>query len=423
MKCISVVKVKHFNSQSTNSSDDYFAFSHGIEFIGDRAALTLEAVGRREALEISTDKGEARYKALEELQTYHVTVELSERKARQWVQEQMLPEAEGWCRMNFSAGSDAMASLYNSDSDTPEREGAVMFLHLDDAVKKRLGEQFALPPESNSEKIKSLFEHLPHGVETFVAVYNVGQGLCSAICKAGSSAPLVYFDMGCGCYRNAFTRPKKKLDFCHHYNPPIILSHWHADHYKGASLMDKQTAALKKKWLAPSQTIGPDAARFAARLHLRGNILIWPANSKSIPLPWGSIKLCTGHTLNTSGLALDIKVGNGTHSVLLPGDAGYDDIKGVSAVYDSLVVSHHGGLATGSVKSSGKSGGTFALPFGSGNKSYKHPLQLILVQLGNDGWNNRLNTDGGHIALGHPHSRHPRLGCGGSNCDLRIVQV
>jgi hypothetical protein len=407
--------------KKNSSPDDYFAFSHGIEFFGDRAALTLEAVGKSDAEDIRL-AGEERYSDLAKLQTYFLTVELPSIKAQEWVREQVLPEAEGWCNLSFSSGSDAMGALYNSDSEEVEREGEVAFLQLNDKAKKRLGEQFALPPESEPEQIKGLFGHLPSVSDTFVAVYDVGQGLCSAICDASSSAPLVYFDMGCGCYRNAFTRRKRKLGFCYNNEPPIILSHWHADHYKGASLLDKSKAALNKKWLAPSQTIGVDAAKFAALLHQQGNILIWPAGLNSMPLPWGSIQQCTGHTLNTSGLALDVKVGDGTHSVLLPGDAGYDDIPGASAAYDSLVASHHGGHATGTVKSSGKSGGTFALPFGANNKPYQHPLTPTLTQLKHDGWIRQLDTDGGHIALGYPHPGLPTLGCAGSNCDLEIKQ-
>jgi len=411
--------------KDSNSCDDkLYAFSHGVEFVGDDAYMHFEAVNPRDADRIPL-QNQGRMAALSKLQTYYAEMHLSHRTALQLIQEQRLRESENWYSLSLSSDGQGLVSIQDGDTEDFVREGMATLNSVNEVQSTRLEKQFALPPVSDVASIKEILNNLHStNMDTFIAVYDVGQGLCSAICEVKTSIPLLYFDMGCGCYGNAITRRDRKIRFCHTYNPPIILSHWHADHYKGAVLMDQNMDALNAKWLAPLQKVGADAAKFAARLYLKGNILIWPMSLKNMKMPWGRVVRCTGHTLNTSGLALDVTMAGGTHSVLMPGDAYYDVIPDISGKYDSLVVSHHGGQTSGNVISSGISGGTFALPFGGNNTPYNHPLAATLKTLNNSGWKRRLDTDGGHIALGIPLGRTlSSLGYAGDTYDLEIKQV
>ncbi|MDF7826481.1 N-6 DNA methylase [Pontiellaceae bacterium B12227] len=410
-------KIKH--------GERLYAFSHGAVTTEDGVSVTLEVVTQSDAEQIPVE-GEERLFELAKVSTYIATIS-SDIESDAFLTLLDVEGGEAWFEMAVEPSSDPNTFLYVADTDENILNGVARLEKMPPDAQTIQEKRFELPPVSNEGKIQGELDKIASADETFVAVYDVGQGLCSAICEASSSAPLVYFDMGCGHGRNnAHTRRGRKLRFCHSQNPPIILSHWHTDHYRGATVMDKRKDALKAMWIAPWQKVGADAAKFAAKLYspdpAKNKIHIWPTSLGSAALPWGVVKQCTGTTKNTSGLALDVEVGDGTHSVLMPGDAGYNNIPGAKPAYDSLVVSHHAGHTSGAVNSSGKSGGTFAIPLGA-NNSHGHPLQPTIKKLTADGWSRRLDTDGGHIALGYPHPGLPTLGCGGNDCDLGIKQA
>ena len=92
---------------------------------------------------------------------------------------------------------------------------------------------------------------------------------CSEVaCTCG--LPICYFDLGCGVYRNARTRPEN-LQFCNCYNPPIILSHWDADHWAGTN---QDRRFLQSRWVAPRQSVGPSHTKFANKILWSGGSLL-----------------------------------------------------------------------------------------------------------------------------------------------------
>lgn len=101
-----------------------------------------------------------------------------------------------------------------------------------------------------------------------LAVYDVGQGNANALMSTsgfeGSGVPSHYYDLGAGVYRNKGTTPQP-LVFCFTQDPPIILSHWDADHWAGSYAFKVNNAypALKRTWVAPLQEVGPVHIAFA----------------------------------------------------------------------------------------------------------------------------------------------------------------
>jgi hypothetical protein len=82
----------------------------------------------------------------------------------------------------------------------------------------------------------------------FIGVYNVGQGLCSAICNY-KSQPMLYFDFGGGERKDIVAYPED-IKYCFSQKPKIILSHLHRDQWIGANRCEE---ALEMEWVVPPQ--------------------------------------------------------------------------------------------------------------------------------------------------------------------------
>lgn len=174
-------------------------------------------------------------------------------------------------------------------------------------------------------------------------VFDVGQGSATALaCPCGHI--LYYFDVGCGVYRNARTRPAR-VTFCTHAAPRVILSHWDADHWAGAAL-DRDL--LRMTWVAPRQSISHKHQALGNDiLRAGGSLLIVPPALS--PVSWGgygqrfALHRCTGRDRNGSGLALIVEDGQSQRGWLLTGDAGYQHIPGQLPLdLAAVVVPHHG---------------------------------------------------------------------------------
>lgn len=256
----------------------------------------------------------------------------------------------------------------------------------------------------------------------FIAVYNVGQGNCNAVCNDGGQ-PLLYYDMGGGCYKNKNTY-RTTLTFCFSMNPPILLSHWDMDHFESAR---RTSAMLAATWILPRQVIGPVHLKFF--LSITGTKLIWPSTLPSLSFYWGEIVLCTGPTgkKNHTGLAFLASLSprrNGIKAVMLPADAAYYHIPGSTTSFDAIVATHHGAefYNANSPVSVAKGKKAIAYSFGSRN-SYGHPKRHAISAHISAGWprSNKKNTHAGHIAL-CDISPTVRLACAAGHCSLAIVQ-
>lgn len=179
-----------------------------------------------------------------------------------------------------------------------------------------------------------------------LAVFDIGQGSANALlCPHG--VPMLWYDLGCGVYRNKFTRPTPLIRYCDCEPAPVVLSHWDADHWAGGQVDPRM---LNRVWIAPRQGIGPTHKTFGGDiLAAGGQILI--AGHGSGPF---SALTPSGQTLtlsraggpvsdrNASGLVLVVEDHGHGRSWLLTGDAGYRYISAPPANLSAIVAPHHG---------------------------------------------------------------------------------
>lgn len=243
-----------------------------------------------------------------------------------------------------------------------------------------------------------------------VVVYNVGQGLCSAVCD-DTATPCVYFDFGRGERADRITDPNTiKYEFKN--NPPVILSHWHTDHWIGIKY---DLRVLNSFWIVPNQKKGAGATKLHADLFARGNLMVL---NKDCMTPYGTIFVTNGNRKHphNNGIGLLVKINRINDNslvekrILLPGDNRYKYIRQQYLVdLDGLVASHHGGRYSGDKvlnpiqiplnTRDGKivySYGRHAY-FSPYNNSHKHPSQI--QDYLSRGWVNALHTPNGDQIL------------------------
>ena len=259
-----------------------------------------------------------------------------------------------------------------------------------------------------------------------VAVYDVGQGSCSALLKDG--APTLYFDVGGGALNNAATFPQGFDALCVTQSPTVVLSHWHYDHWSLAKRFDGQL--LQSRWIVPRQgRPGFTASVLLGLIRKHGEALLWPETLAQTR--WGAVAIhrCNGRSRNDSGIALIVH-GPNNMQVVLPGDARYRYITALPRVTTSLVAAHHGGV-TGAQESEiprpdGERAGRLVYSCGDRN-SYGHPMTASVVRH-NHAWgqSSQLRTsdreqgrDHQHVHLYWDHNQPvSQLGCGGKMCSL-----
>ena len=113
---------------------------------------------------------------------------------------------------------------------------------------------------------------LPTSSIDHLCVYDVGQGLAQGILEV-QGIPLVYADLGGGVLADTSTWPTIMTGFCFGNSPPIVLSHWHYDHFSAANRFPH---ARMMKWIAPNQTLGPGPqTTFASALITAGTLNVW----------------------------------------------------------------------------------------------------------------------------------------------------
>ena len=190
-----------------------------------------------------------------------------------------------------------------------------------------------------------------------LAVYDVGQGNANALMSTEQfpvGLPTHYYDLGAGVYRNKHTTPHP-LAFCFTQSPSIILSHWDADHWAGAYALNinNNYPALKRKWIAPLQEVGPLHIAFAHDvINNGGEFLIYS------PLPGqiGNAKLSKqrrirfmcgqGRDRNGTGIVMAVEEPDNipARSWLLTGDCDYlHFVKQLSPLPPvGMVAPHHG---------------------------------------------------------------------------------
>lgn len=283
--------------------------------------------------------------------------------------------------------------------------------------------------------IQSLLAPLDQ-MDPSVAVLDVGQGAAAYIGQDAGGLPQLYFDIGGGESNNQHTWPNDGVQWCFTLSPPIILSHWHRDHYAGATYgtSDEVRNALRQTWIAPDQRVGAKSKRLQAQILTEGGrLILWPSALPAVHTGRISIGRASGGAHNDSGLVLLLNSADGRFS-LLPGDAGYQYIDpSIRTRYESqglktLVVAHHGGLLDRKAPMNvptpdGRPHSTAVYSAGHRN-SHGHPSQLgsyhkaLWKIVGTD--NRTVGSPAKHLGEPQWGNKCHHAACGGNGCSLMI---
>jgi hypothetical protein len=335
----------------------------------------------------------------------------------QWYELILAPDAAG--------GGQLYRNLFGEGQPVRIEKGSGL---PDDLIAKLSAAVSLSGSVATSSRIRSL---IPTGTIEHLCVYDVGQGLAQGV-LGSTGTPIAYADFGGGVMADTATWPSTMTGFCFSNSPPIVLSHWHYDHFSAAN---RFPVARSMNWIAPNQTLGPGPqSTFASALIAAGTLHVWPGATKSLTSGQIAIELCTGANQNTSGLALVIAgPSRGNDPIILTGDAGYFHIPSLAAgtSIHAFVVPHHGGAASGkAAPDPGNTSSRVVISCGPGN-SYGHPLGASLTKLTSAGWS--LGSVGGRIDDRYSEDLRPLLGhigmrwrgtmpvvtpCGGCACSI-----
>ncbi|WP_394244735.1 hypothetical protein [Halopseudomonas laoshanensis] len=209
-------------------------------------------------------------------------------------------------------------------------------------------------PTLSTEQVQT---ELSHATADLLAVFDVGQGNANALLSTTQygepGVPTHYYDLGAGVYRNRHTTPDP-LAFCFCDAPLILLSHWDADHWAGTYAVTTNNAypALRRKWIAPLQVVGPLHIAFAHDIISNGGeIFIYSPSGKigeATLSPQRRIRFMCGNGRDRNGtgivLAVEEHEKEPRRSWLLTGDCDYlyfvNELQPLPPV--GMVVPHHG---------------------------------------------------------------------------------
>jgi len=308
---------------------------------------------------------------------------------------------------------DYMAESRNEGELEPSIPFKLESIHIvDESVKSRLSQYFDF--EDLHYKADPKIDRYPKDKEYYIVVYNVGQGLCAAVCDS-KLKPVLYLDFGGGEGRDSITYPLGSINLDVSNKQPIILSHWHRDHWVSIRYFKD---AYNCRWVVPKQRLSPESYKLAVELCDAGNLYV--INSDYHIDNIGTIFIANGRDIHwhNNGLGflaqlnkLDEEGNEVILRYLLPGDNRYEYI--ANRYFDDLdwlVATHHGGVyfegklnCPNSIPTNTKKGKIVYsygkhMKFFPYNNSHKHPS--FIQDYVKAGWNEELNTpDGTQILL------------------------
>jgi len=291
------------------------------------------------------------------------------------------------------------------------------------------------PPPDRRRKLAAKF--LPDGalnyteisnkmgaqVPSAMGVMDVGQASCNLVYNELGN-PIFYSDLGVPTprYRESipdFANPKliePGPGPCLANFPFVILSHWDLDHCLMAECSTNKNDICNLIWLVPRQQIGTEGYNIFRRLN-HGHV--WPADRTNPLVINNRLKIikCVGRTINTSGLAVAVKIRLSDRSerwALLPGDATFQFIPGVDDIhYDWITASHHGSdheLKLRNIPEPREnSRGRIAYSYGimaNGDHCYHHPSPVAMDKYKEKGWG---TTDDKVSATAQKGPRSPEI--------------
>jgi beta-lactamase superfamily II metal-dependent hydrolase len=278
---------------------------------------------------------------------------------------------------------------------------------------------------ASEAEIEKVLSSVPGTIEA-VAVYDVGQGSCSA--PVAFDHPQLYFDVGGGALADTATFPTGFAGVCTKAGQPVVLSHWHFDHWSMAKRFGSDL--LGSTWIVPRQDdFRPAAATLLGLIRRHGRALVRARGAATQRVGAISLHSCRGKTMNDSGIAMAVW-GPADQAILLPGDARYRYIADAPDRVHSLVAAHHGGRTRATPKEVPEPTGSAAsrLVYSCGDRnSYQHPL-LKSVADHEQAWaqtpklltsDRRQGDPGEHVHLYFDDShRDVGLVCNGVECSL-----
>lgn len=341
-------------------NDDTDTFMLMLELLGDDMKTVSPALfsGNRGMVEAAFDAAEP------------------ERLEGQWRTFRLTPRSES----NFFIS--VLASLADSDGVAygiqPARQTPPLVVS---------NHSMPVGPPASHQDIKFFLSSAMPSERMRLAVLDVGQGAAAFLYQdqiSPCAQPTLYLDIGGGCCYNAKTFPAGGVQWCFSRNPGILLSHWHWDHWAGATYGGAANTAgpLAATWLVPSTPPGPFGKRLATTVTAAGGgMMHWPAGTSPISAHKLIVGEATGTGWNDSGLALLAELRPGRFT-LAPGDAAYKFLPSVlnPKKLMTLLTSHHGGDLDAKPPSN------MPLPDGKGNchaycsvgdkNTYGHPTTL-----------------------------------------------
>lgn len=370
-------------------------YARPIEWIADEYLL-FDAVDAAEFdafLEASDSRFTATtwFQRIENARIYAVEVDaLSEPVGppQDWLRSHPPADMPEWAELRLQAASfgDGVADVF-ANINGPSIRASLTMEAVSLKVATALRKATDLTPYV--EQQIDIANALPSSPIDQVFVLDVGQGSGNALISGGQV--LAYVDLGAGVLKNTGTWPSAFSGLCVRHTPTVILSHWHYDHFHGANKFRNGSIfpAHGLTWIAPLQTLGPGPqSAMAGNIAASGKLMIWNGSGT---LSHGNLMLerCTGPTkgMNRDGIAVWIDGPNGKDPILLPADAGYNDMPRLvgGQSLTAFTVSHHGGRTTGNPPGPPASYRRVALSYGNGN-THKHPNAISISGLSRRGW-------------------------------------
>lgn len=425
-------KVYKKNSQLfRRKKNSYYGFLEDVEYKRGEYSLKFDLVDQEDIHRIQ-DGGEGsqlpKVELLKNLNTFSMIVEIGKqdrlfKKFKDLSDVEINELVNRWYILtgkHVNKGNSLIFLDYTQSQDIASNFFLHSIIGLEETVKNWL-ESF-----TSLDEIKYNVETEFQKFETdfFIGVYNVGQGLCSAICNYDSQ-PLLYFDFGGGERRDTVTYPKD-IKYCFKQKPKIILSHLHRDHWIGAN---RCKDALKMEWLVPPQEKrGTQVIKLFADISTNGILTVLSRSTLPKNTPYGKLLICTGkdNHYHNNGIAFWVKT-KSDKRYLMPGDNRYQYIP---ASYlkslNGIVATHHGGeyfhnIAGKSCIPQSSKQGEIVYSYGKHEKfipeynSHGHPSFVEEYEAKN--WKKDYHTPEGHCVLGLIKTPNT-CNCG---CNIKVI--
>lgn len=320
-----------------------------------------------------------------------------------------------WFEISFKPTPLGIGVCYSSVSDN----GTKGFIALIDPAPPELASHFSkftpavIKVNPGDVELNNALSGVP--VPEAMAVLDVGQA-SSNVMLNDRGRPILYFDVG-RVLKGHGIAASPRFGFCvcrPSGDPiPVLLSHWHDDHFIGTRY---DADLFKCIWITPPAVTNKEMSYQNGILREKTKVLELPRDPFTFTFGAKNCYTLTKsegnvNSPNQSGHALMVK-SKGRYW-LLPGDANYKDIgPAKNKKFTAVVASHHGGKFHGKEVPERASGYARLVYSYGPNNSHRHPAAASVVrhdtQWSHGSWN----------GAARPGEMEP-----GKECDVRATAV